>query len=53
MFYTTDQIARVAQVSKRYVQIIMKRLGIEKIGRDYLADQIQLLEVMKEIHKVS
>ena len=51
MLYTTNQIARVAQVSKRYVQIIARRLNVPKHGRDYLIDQMSLLDIMKEIHK--
>ena len=51
MLYTTKQIAQVAQVSQRWVQKIARRLGVPKYGRDYLAHQMQLVEIMKELHK--
>jgi len=51
MLYTTKQIARTAQVSERWVQKICKRLGVEKLGRDYLVDQFKVLDIIKEIHR--
>jgi len=51
MLYTTKQIAQVAQVSQRWVQVIAKRLGVPKYGRDYLSHQIQMIEILKELHK--
>jgi len=47
MLYTTKQIAQVAQVSQRWVQVIAK---LPKYGRDYLAHQMQMIEILKELH---
>ena len=52
MLYTTKMIAKVTQVSPRYVQMIARRLNVPKHGRDYLVNQLHLVEIVKQIHKL-